>query len=82
MGQPLEINNQDGLDVPTEGSYNATIAWSSDYEDIINPTTGAVKLPMVDTVVTLTATVTVGEADVVRYFEMEGRKVLPQNVWR
>ncbi|NLB80916.1 MAG: InlB B-repeat-containing protein, partial [Clostridiaceae bacterium] len=75
LEQPLEINNQDGLDVPTEGSYNATIAWSSDYQDIINSTTGVVKLPMVDTVVTLTATVTVGEADVVRYFEITVKAV-------
>lgn len=59
---------QEKLDLPTVGSvYGSEIAWASDSE-VINAENGTITLPEEDTVVTLTATVKKGEAEVTKTF--------------
>lgn len=77
---PAEITTATDLVLPTTGNYEAVIAWVSSHPEII-ATDGKVTLPAENTTVTLTATVTVGEAVVSKTFDVrvkvvEGMEIL------
>ena len=63
---PFNILEDTTLDLATTGANGTTIAWTSDNEAVINPTTGAVTVPTDgQATVTLTATVSLGTATAV-----------------
>lgn len=66
---PEEIESATTLTLPTTGSFDATIVWESTNNAVINDETGVVTLPTEGNVtVTLTATVTVGDAEYEKVF--------------
>jgi len=63
LSVPFNILEDTTLSLPTTGANGTTIAWTSDNEAVINPTTGAVTVPTDGQVtVELTATVSLGSA--------------------
>ena len=59
------------MELPSKGFYGSDITWYSSHEDIINPTTGAVKRPELgenNIIVTLIAEVTKGDTKETREF--------------
>lgn len=67
---PSQISVAQTLDLPDLGSNGSSIAWSSSHESIINSTSGNVTLPVEDTTVTLTATVTYNDEETIRYIQI------------
>jgi len=60
LSLPSSITEATTLSLPVSGVNGSTIAWTSSHEAVINPTTGAVTIPEVGVLVTMTATVTFG----------------------
>ena len=66
LSVPFNILEDTTLDLNTTGANGTTIAWTSDNEAVINPTTGVVTVPTDGQVtVKLTATVSLGTATAV-----------------
>lgn len=59
---PTLITETTTLTLPSTGANGSSIAWTSDNEAVINPTTGVVTLPATDTLVKLTAALTLNAA--------------------
>ncbi len=59
---PTTITEATTLTLPSTGANGSSIAWTSDNEAVINPSTGVVTLPAADTLVKLTATLTLNAA--------------------
>ena len=59
---PTTITEATTLTLPAAGTNGSSIAWTSDNEAVINPTTGVVTLPATDTLVKLTAGLTLNAA--------------------
>ena len=66
---PETITDATALNLPTSGNYEAVIAWVSSHPEVI-AVDGTVVLPTENMTVTLTATVTVGEAVVSNSFDV------------
>ena len=59
------------LVLPEIGFYESVISWESSDEEIINPTTGKVLVPLITKIVTLTASIEVNEEVLIKTFEIE-----------
>lgn len=67
---PSQISVATTLTLPILGSKGSTIAWLSSHESIINSTNGNVILPVEDTTVTLTASVTYNDEETIRNIQI------------
>ena len=71
LTQTLAYTEATTLTLPATGTNGSTITWASSDEALINPTTGAVVMPVSGQVtVTLTATVAIGEVSRTKQFEV------------
>lgn len=77
LTQPLVKEDKEALEFPIKGLYDSTILWTSSDDDVVNPSTGVINLPKVETTITLTAKVTVFDQEVFRHFEVIFKPVPP-----
>lgn len=71
---PKTVGGEDELSLPTEGAlHESVITWSSS-DELVIAADGTITLPEEDTLVTLTATATLGEEVVIKTFEILVKK--------